>query len=98
MKVHSLLKYGGGASLSPTCLCWHIPVSGKNTGKISQYERLFSGSFRDKSYPERLLSNSVECAPSEEQGINRELEPSTFLCKGPLTGIISSFGGDQDWN
>lgn len=77
MKVHNLLKYGGGASLSPTRLWQPFPVSGKNTGNISHKERPFAGSFRDKSHLERLLSNSVKRASSEEQGMNRELESET---------------------
>lgn len=70
---------GGGPSLSLTRLCYSIPVSGKNTGNISHKERSFAGSFRDKSHPERLPSNSVKRAPSEEQGINRELRSKTFF-------------------
>ena len=67
---------GGGASLEPTRLCHQFPVSGKSTGKIPPRARPVGFEFGGTPYPERLPTNSAECAPSQEQGINRELWPA----------------------
>src|SRR5262249_3572616 len=69
---------GGGASLRPGSLCQEFPVSGKNTGKIRPHGPAFTGWFRGKPYPKRFPANSLTCALSPEQGINREWPSETL--------------------